>query len=94
MAMGYRLSFHIRDILNIITDSGRPTVANDVLDLLNNLFKHVIQLNITLNNPASAFSYKDAGGHEPSRERALSIFRQSPVATTIWHAFVGGFRGT
>ncbi|TMP89017.1 hypothetical protein CWC05_01295 [Pseudoalteromonas ruthenica] len=48
--------FHIRDILNIITDSGRPTEANDVLDLLNNLFKHAIQLNITLNNPASAFS--------------------------------------
>ncbi|WJG09387.1 site-specific integrase [Aliiglaciecola sp. LCG003] len=84
-------AFHIRDILNIITDSGRPTVANDVLDLLNNLFKHAIQLNITLNNPASAFSYKDAGGHEPSRERALtnveieqafSIFRKYPESFT------------
>ena len=66
-------AFHIRDILNIITDSGRPTVANDVLDLLNNLFKHAIQLNITLNNPASAFSYKDAGGDELCRERVLTI---------------------
>lgn len=84
-------SFHIRDILNIVTDSGRPTVANDILDLLNNLFKHAIQLNITLNNPASAFSYKDAGGHEPSRERALtnveieqafSIFRKYPESFT------------
>lgn len=84
-------AFHIRDILNIITDSGRPTVANDVLDLLNNLFKHAIQLNITLNNPASAFGYKDAGGHEPSRQRALtnveieqafSIFRKYPESFT------------
>lgn len=84
-------AFHIRDILNIITNSGRPTVSNDVLDLLNNLFKHAIQLNITLNNPASAFSYKDTGGSEPARERALSmeeikhafgVFREHPVSFT------------
>lgn len=84
-------AFHIRDILNIITDSGRPTVANDVLDLLNNLFKHAIQLNITLNNPASAFSYKDAGGDESCRERVLtideveqvfSVFRKYPESFT------------
>ncbi|ATG76325.1 tyrosine-type recombinase/integrase [Pseudoalteromonas sp. 1_2015MBL_MicDiv] len=84
-------AFHIRDILNIITDSGRPTVSNDVLDLLNNLFKHAIQLNITLNNPASAFTYKDAGGHESSRERVLtineveqafSVFRKYPESFT------------
>lgn len=84
-------AFHIRDILNIVTDSGRTTVANDVLDLLKNLFKHAIQLNITLNNPASAFSYKDAGGHESSRERVLtideveqafSVFRKYPESFT------------
>lgn len=84
-------AFHVRDILNIIIDSGRPTVSNDVLDLLNQLFKHAIQLGITLNNPASAFSYKDAGGYEAPRERALdideikhafSVFRRHPESFT------------
>ncbi|RUM29254.1 MAG: integrase [Alteromonas sp.] len=66
-------AIHVRNILDSITNSGRRTVSNDVLGLLNQLFKHAIQLGITSNNPASAFSFKDAGGIEKPRKRALSI---------------------
>ncbi|WP_218353643.1 tyrosine-type recombinase/integrase [Alteromonas lipotrueiana] len=66
-------AIHVRNILDTITNSGRPTVSNDVLGLLNQLFKHAIQLGITSNNPASAFSCKDAGGDEKPRKRFLSI---------------------
>ncbi|MDO6474363.1 tyrosine-type recombinase/integrase [Alteromonas sp. 1_MG-2023] len=66
-------AIHVRNILDTITSSGRPTVSNDVLGLLNQLFKHAIQLGITSNNPASAFSWKDAGGTEKPRKRVLSL---------------------
>ncbi len=73
-------AIHVRNILHDITNSGRPTVSNDVLDLLKNLFKHAAQLDITMRNPAAAFTYKDAGGYEAPRKRALSI-------NEIEHAF-------
>ena len=66
-------AIHVRNILDTITNSGRRTVSNDVLGLLNQLFKHAIQLGITSNNPASAFSWKDAGGTEKPRKRVLSL---------------------
>ncbi|MCF2862911.1 site-specific integrase [Pseudoalteromonas sp. Cnat2-41] len=66
-------AIHVRNILDSITNSGRRTVSNDVLGLLKQLFKHAIQLGITSNNPASAFSCIDAGGVEKPRRRVLSI---------------------
>ncbi|MEJ2911875.1 tyrosine-type recombinase/integrase [Pseudoalteromonas sp. C12FD-1] len=66
-------AIHVRNILDTITNSGRTTVSNDVLGLLKQLFKHAIQLGITSNNPASAFSCIDAGGVEKPRRRVLSI---------------------
>ena len=82
---------HVRDILNQVNESNRPTVANDILDLLSNLFRHAIQLGITFNNPASAFTYMDAGGKEEPRTRFLTldeiehvfrVFRQHPESFT------------
>ncbi|EGU0166502.1 tyrosine-type recombinase/integrase [Vibrio parahaemolyticus] len=64
---------HIRLILERIVLSGRKSIANKVLRLLKQLFNHAIKLNLTTFNPAQAFSPKDAGGTETSRERILRI---------------------
>ena len=63
----------IRQILINITDSGRPTIANDALLYCKQLFNHGIKLDLTASNPANAFSVDDAGGIEKSRNRALSL---------------------
>ena len=63
----------IRQILINITDSGRPTIANDALLHCKQLFNHGIKLDLTASNPASAFSVDDAGGIEKSRHRSLTL---------------------
>ncbi|MDE0568261.1 tyrosine-type recombinase/integrase [Shewanella algae] len=63
----------IRDILRKITESGRPTIANDALMYCKQLFNHGIKLGLIAFNPASAFSVTDAGGIEKSKDRALTI---------------------
>ncbi|PFG45524.1 integrase [Vibrio sp. ES.051] len=64
---------HIRKIINTILESGHNTVANKVLALLKTLFNHAIKLDLTAFNPAQAFTPKDAGGTEESRERSLRV---------------------
>ena len=66
-------STHVRDIIVAVNNSGRPTIANDTLMYLKQLFRHAIKLDLTANNPASAFNADDAGGVEKSRERMLTI---------------------
>lgn len=63
----------IRELLRKITDSGRPTMANDALMYCKQLFNHGIKLGLIAFNPASAFSVTDAGGIEKSKDRALTI---------------------
>lgn len=63
----------IRAIISKITDSGRPTTANDALLYCKQLFRHGIKLDLLSKNPAEAFNVNDAGGVEQSRSRALSI---------------------
>lgn len=63
----------IRQILRNVTDSGRPTIANDALLYCKQLFNHGIKLDLTVTNPANAFSVDDAGGIEKSRNRALTL---------------------
>ena len=63
----------IQFIINNITDSGRPTVANDALLYLKQLFNHGIKLDVLGANPASAFKVSDAGGVEQSKDRALTL---------------------
>ncbi|WP_241573752.1 tyrosine-type recombinase/integrase [Rosenbergiella nectarea] len=63
----------VRAILQNITESGRPTIANDALLYMKQLFNHGIKLGLIQNNPAAAFKVNDAGGVENSRERALSL---------------------
>ncbi|MEB6537193.1 integrase arm-type DNA-binding domain-containing protein [Pantoea stewartii] len=63
----------IRAILQNITKSGRPTISNDALLYMKQLFDHGIKLGLVQSNPATAFKVNDAGGVEKSRERALSL---------------------
>ncbi|MGO3891354.1 MAG: tyrosine-type recombinase/integrase [Paenalcaligenes sp.] len=63
----------IRQILRNITESNRPTIANDALLYCKQLFNHAIKLDIITHNPASAFDVVDAGGVENSRDRALTL---------------------
>ncbi len=81
----------IREILRRINESSRPTIANDALMYLKQLFRHANKLDLTQNNPAAAFRVSDAGGLEQSRDRALSeaeiaiifkVFRENNVSFT------------
>ncbi|WP_105253846.1 tyrosine-type recombinase/integrase [Pseudoalteromonas sp. T1lg75] len=62
----------IRDMIRSIRDSERPTIANDALGYCKQLFNHAMKLGLVTHNPALAFTVKDAGGIEKSRERVLS----------------------
>ncbi|ARD20700.1 tyrosine-type recombinase/integrase [Shewanella japonica] len=62
----------IRTAITAINDSGRPTIANDALGHCKQLFNHGIKLDLLQGNPASAFTVRDAGGIEQSKDRALS----------------------
>ncbi len=64
-----------RDIRKIIQDisDDRPTIANDALMYMKQLFRHGIKLDLLAHNPASAFTVNDAGGVEKSRDRYLTL---------------------
>ncbi|MEZ8803014.1 tyrosine-type recombinase/integrase [Vibrio splendidus] len=63
----------IRNIIQIVADSGRPTTANDTLMYCKQLFKHGMKIGVIESNPALAFSNYDAGGIEESRDRMLKL---------------------
>lgn len=63
----------IQRILRKITESNRPTIANDALLYCKQLFNHGIKLDVVTGNPASAFTVSDAGGMEKSRDRVLTL---------------------
>lgn len=60
-------------LVKLINESGRPTIANDVLSYCKQIFTHAIKLDLIKNNPASPFSVKDAGGVEQPRKRTLNL---------------------
>lgn len=62
----------IRATIEAINDSGRPTIANDALGHCKQLFNHGIKLDLLAGNPAAAFTFRDAGGVEKSKDRALT----------------------
>lgn len=62
----------VRAIIQKIAQE-RPTIANDALMYLKQLFRHGIKLDLLANNPASAFTVSDAGGVELSKDRALTL---------------------
>ena len=62
----------IRTVIDNISSSRRATIANDALGYCKQLFNHAVKLDLLQFNPALAFSYKDAGGTEQARLRALT----------------------
>ncbi|MEZ8105219.1 MULTISPECIES: tyrosine-type recombinase/integrase [Vibrio] len=62
----------IRTTITAINDSGRPTIANDALGHCKQLFNHGMKLDLLQGNPASAFTVRDAGGIEQSKDRFLT----------------------
>lgn len=62
----------IRTVIEAIKSSGRLSIANDALGYCKQLLNHGIKLDLLAYNPASAFTFRDAGGLEKSRDRALS----------------------
>lgn len=67
----------IRSLLQGIV--GRPSIANDALMYLKQLFSHGIKLGLLNSNPAAAFDVNDAGGIERSRDRVLTTEELSKV---------------
>ncbi|SDJ98921.1 tyrosine-type recombinase/integrase [Billgrantia gudaonensis] len=63
----------VRAIIRKVASSDRPTIANDTLMYLKQLFNHAIKLGLLTYNPAAAFSVNDAGGIEKSRDRVLTV---------------------
>lgn len=64
---------HILEFVKTRKKTARPTIVNDTLMYLKQLFDHGITLGIIHNNPAIAFKNKHAGGTEKSRERTPSL---------------------
>jgi integrase len=62
----------IRTTIETIKTSGKLAIANDALCYSKQLFNHGIKLDLLAYNPAAAFTFKDAGGVERSRDRAIS----------------------
>jgi len=63
----------VREVLKFVKKrkkTERPTIVNDTLMYLKQLFDHGITLGLIHNNPAMAFKVKHAGGAEVSRDRA------------------------
>ncbi|MAJ68159.1 MAG: site-specific integrase [Alteromonadaceae bacterium TMED7] len=71
--LGKVTPFEIRNIIRSVAESGRPSIANDTLMYLKQLFNHALKLHLLMHNPAAAFKVDDAGGLEKSRTRALSL---------------------
>ena len=63
----------IRMTIEAITNSNRPTIANDALMYCKQIFRHGIRLNLLQHNPSEAFSVRHAGGVEQSRSRILTL---------------------
>ncbi|EGR4491741.1 site-specific integrase [Vibrio cholerae] len=81
---------HVREVLERIRESNRPTIANDTLMYMKQLFRHAIKLDLTLNNPAAAFTVDDAGGVESSRDRMLSK-EEIHYAFSVFHTHINSF---
>lgn len=63
----------VREVIQRVRNSDRPTIANDTLGYMRQLFKHALKLELTANNPAAPFTVNDAGGLEKTRKRALEL---------------------
>lgn len=79
----------IRKVIQTISDD-RPTIANDALMYMKQMFRHGIKLDLIAHNPASAFTVSDAGGIEKSRDRYLTI-EELTQAFTVFREHLSKF---
>ncbi|GDY28273.1 integrase [Agarivorans sp. Toyoura001] len=63
----------IRDIIQAIVDSGRPSTGNQTLMYAKQMFRHAVKLGLLIHNPAQAFTQSDAGGVCIARDRMLTL---------------------
>ncbi len=80
----------VREVLERIRERNRLTIANDTLMYMKQLFRHAIKLDLTLNNPAAAFTVDDAGGVESSKDRILSK-EEIHYAFSVFHTHINSF---
>jgi integrase len=73
LAIGQVNARDIRAIIQKVSSSDRPSIANDTLAYCKQLFNHACKLDLATANPVSAFKVSDAGGAEKSRERILDM---------------------
>jgi len=69
---------HVDRLLQVIVDRNAPTIANDALRYIQQIFTYARKRHIVEVNPIADFDLSDAGGNEKSRTRALS---RSELAT-------------
>ena len=62
----------VQEVIRRIVDSNQPTIANNTLIYMKQLFRHANKLALTQMNPTAAFRVNDAGGVEESRARVLT----------------------
>ncbi|MCE7523012.1 tyrosine-type recombinase/integrase [Alloalcanivorax xenomutans] len=80
----------VRRIIQRVVESGRPTIANDTLMYLKQLFRHGMKLDLCLGNPAIPFTATDAGGLENSMERALTP-EEIQIAFKVFRDHISSF---
>jgi integrase len=73
----------VRAIIQAVLGSGRPSIANQTLMYLKQLFNHAVKLNLITHNPAQAFTQSDAGGLMEGRDRTLSLNELATVFATF-----------
>lgn len=74
------------DVLGIIrkiNESGGPAIANDALHYCKQVSNHGIKLGLLQTNPSLAFSIKDAGRIEQSRDRADVLTSENYLSMAI-----------
>lgn len=73
----------VHAVVEAVKASGRPTVANDALGYIKQMFNYGIRHGLCETNPAQAFTVKDAGGIEQPRNRTLSVREIGQVFTVF-----------
>lgn len=73
----------IREMVNAVQHTGKPSAANKTLMYAKQLFKHAVKLDLIRYSPAQAFTEKDAAGHQKERTRHLSLSEVETVFLTL-----------
>ena len=72
LSVGSVTPLDVRNVLISIREKDVPTICNDALMYMKQMFRHAIKLGLIDSNPAASFTTNDAGGVEDAKSRALS----------------------